>query len=511
MTEQSVSPDGTKYSLPKDERTRKEKEEIDKIIEEQKEKGKKIVAVQGLGFVGAVNAAVISNCKVEDRYPYFVLGVDLPTEGSFWKIGKINEGESPFNVEDPRVAEMVKEGVDQERLKATWVNSAYSHADIVVVDVNLDVQKKEKGNIEDFDVNTPPFERAMEDIGKHIDPETLVLIETTVPPGTTEKIVTPIIEEQFEKRGIDVEENPPLIAHSYERVMPGENYVDSIENMWRTYSAVNEKAREMAEDFLSSIVNTDDYPLWKLQKPVGSEMAKVMENSYRAMNIAFIYEWTLMAEEVGVNLFEVVDSIRVRDGTHDNMMYPGFGVGGYCLPEDPLLADWGSSELFGREEELTFSKKAVKVNDLMPLHTYDLLEEGLSGDVRGKKIAILGASYRKDVDDTRNSPTITLYDEIVENGGDPFIHDPYADEMEDRSDIEVYDDLEEILSDSDGVVFVQPHRRYLELSLEKVISNIGENGCVVDAFDILDDKEIKTLKKEGITVLGVGKGHIRYL
>ncbi len=511
MERKSIAPDGSEYKLPSEERTEEEKEMIKEIVEDQKEKGRKIVAVQGLGFVGAVNAAVISNCEVNEEYPYYVIGVDLPTENSFWKIKKINQFESPFNVEDPRVQEMIENGRKYDRLRATWVKEAYSLADIVIVDINLDVSKKEKGNIEDFDVNIGPFENAMKDIGKNIDSDTLILVETTVPPGTTEKIIKPVIEEELEERGIKVDENPPLIAHSYERVMPGEKYVDSIINMWRTYSGINERSKEKAEDFLSDLINTEDYPLWNLRKPVASEMAKIMENSYRAMNIAFIYEWTLMAEDVGVNLFEVVDSISVRDGTHDNMMYPGFGVGGYCLPEDPLLGEWASQELFGRDKELTFSKRAVKINDLMPLHTYDLVEEGLSGDVGDKKICVLGASYRKDVDDTRNSPTVTLYDEIVENGGEAFIHDPYADSIEGRDDIEVYDDLDKVISGSDAVVFVQPHKKYLDLPMGGITSKIEDEGCVVDAFDILDDEEIIHLKEESIRVLGVGKGHIRDL
>jgi len=511
LERKSIAPDGSEYELPSEERTEEEKDMIKEIVEEQKEKGKKIVVVQGLGFVGAVNAAVISNCEVDGEYPYYVIGVDLPNENSFWKIEKINQAESPFNVEDPRVQEMVEEGRKNDRLGATWVKEAYSLADIVIVDINLDVSKKEKGNIEDFDVNIGPFENAMKNIGENIDSDTLVLVETTVPPGTTEKIIKPIIEEELKKRGFDVDENPPLIAHSYERVMPGEKYVDSIINMWRTYSGINDRSTEHAEDFLSDLINTEDYPLWNLRKPVASEMGKILENSYRAMNIAFIHEWTLMAEDVGVNLFEVVDSISVREGTHDNMMYPGFGVGGYCLPEDPLLGEWASQELFGRNEELSFSKRAVKINDLMPLHTYDLIEEGLSGKVSGKKVCVLGASYRKDVDDTRNSPTVTLYDEIVDNGGNPVIHDPYADNIEGREDIEVYDDLDEVLFKSDAVVFVQPHKKYLDLPMEEITSKIEDEGCVVDAFDILDDKKIKYLKEQGIHVSGVGKGHIRDL
>jgi len=511
LEKQSIAPDGTEYEIPSDERSQEEIKRIRKIVEKQKEEGKKIVVVQGLGFVGAVNAAVISNCEVDDEYPYYVIGVDLPTENSFWKVEKINNAESPFNVEDPRVQEMVEDGRKNDRLRATWVKEAYSLADIVIVDINLDVKKKEKGDIENFDVNIGPFENAMKDLGKNIDPDTLILVETTVPPGTTEKIIKPIIEEELEKRGIEVDENPPMISHSYERVMPGEKYVDSIINIWRTYSGINERSDEQVENFLSNLINTEDYPLWKLRNPVASEMAKILENSYRAMNIAFIYEWTLMAEDVGVNLFEVVDSISVRDGTHDNMMYPGFGVGGYCLPEDPLLGEWASQELFGRDEELSFSKQAVKINDLMPLHTYDLVEEGLLGYVKDKKICVLGASYRKDVDDTRNSPTVTLYDEIVENGGEAVIHDPYADAIEGRDDIEVHDDLEKVLSGSDAVVFVQPHKKYLDLPMDEVISNIEDEGCVVDAFNILDDQKIKHLKEEGLRVLGVGKGHIRYL
>jgi UDP-N-acetyl-D-mannosaminuronate dehydrogenase len=149
------------------------------------------------------------------------------------------------------------------------------------------------------------------------------------------------------------------------------------------------------------------------------------------------------------------------------------------------------------------------VNDLMPCHTFNLLLNGMNNSLSGKKIAILGASYRNDVDDTRNSPTITLYDYIKEAGGTPVVHDPYATSMDQRKDIEITSDLSKVIRGASAVFFVIKHKQYIELPLPMLIDHIDKNACIIDAFNVLSDAKILELKKNHFVVFGVGKGHIK--
>jgi UDP-N-acetyl-D-mannosaminuronate dehydrogenase len=135
--------------------------------------------------------------------------------------------------------------------------------------------------------------------------------------------------------------------------------------------------------------------------------------------------------------------------------------------------------------------------------------EGMDGNIEGKKITILGASYRKDVDDTRNSPTITLYDDIKGAGGVPEVHDPYAKIMTQREDININSDLGSALEGASAVIFVAKHKVYEELPVKMLIAKLNKDACIIDAFDVLTDEKIRKLKKNHFNVLGVGKGHIK--
>ena len=159
-------------------------------------------------------------------------------------------------------------------------------------------------------------------IGEHIKPETLVLIETTVPPGTTEHIAYPIIKKIFLSRGFVQE---PLLAHSFERVMPGKNYVASVRDFWRVCSGINNQSRDRVTTFLNEVLNTTDFPLTVLDKPIESETAKIVENSYRATILAFMDEWSLFAERNGVDILKVIDAVKIRP-THSNLVFPGPGI-----------------------------------------------------------------------------------------------------------------------------------------------------------------------------------------
>src|SRR4030042_4961680 len=134
------------------------------------------------------------------------------------------------------------------------------------------------------------LEESLEIIGQNISPRTLVLIETTVAPGTTEQVAYPVIKKMLRKRGIESE---PLLAHSYERVMPGRNYVASIRDFWRVCSGVNEESTQKVVKFLNEVLNTEKFPLTVLDKPIESETAKIVENSFRATILAFLDEWSV--------------------------------------------------------------------------------------------------------------------------------------------------------------------------------------------------------------------------
>ena len=233
----------------------------------------------------------------------------------------------------------------------------------------------------------------------------------------------------FRSRGLDP--NLLRLAHSYERVMPGENYLGSITSYYRVYSAINELAKGMTREFLSSFIDTDSYPLTELKTTNDSEMAKLIENSYRAANIAFIQEWSELADRAGVDLYEVLSSVRKRE-THKNIMSPGFGVGGYCLTKDAILAEWGSREFFLNHATLGCSLNAVAINDAMPDYSFRLMLKH-SKHIVSKKVGIFGVSYRPAVGDTRQSPARRFIDNCIGNSIEVFLHDFLVTEWDEVS------------------------------------------------------------------------------
>jgi UDP-N-acetyl-D-glucosamine dehydrogenase len=503
----SIAPDGTVHPVPSGDDARSAFEEIALKAEEHRRRGGQVVLVQGLGFVGAAVAATIADAKALDGAPaYFVIGIDLPTPGSYWKVEKINAGLAPIDSTDPVLARLTHDAVHETaNLRATTCEDAYGLADVIVVDVHLDVAGRTSNN--GIHVELEPFREAIRTVGRLMRPDALVVVETTVPPGTCENVVLPVLREERLRRGI---EEPVLLAHAYERVMPGPNYVSSIRSYPRTYSGVDERSSNQARAFLATFVDSSNGDLlWRLENPLSSELGKLLENSYRAANIAFIHEWTLLAEKIGVNLFEIIDSIRVRTGTHDNMRYPGFGVGGYCLTKDSLLAQWGVTHLLESDAVLETTLDALRTNALMPMHAVELVKEVAPNGLGGARIAVCGVSYVPDVADTRNSPTEALVDALLAEGAELRVHDPSVRTWLERADVPIVQDLEAALADADGVVLAVGHRAYRELAPRSLTQLTAQPTFVVDAQNVLSDESARELHAAGWLVVGVGKGHWR--
>ena len=477
-----------------------DREAIDLFLAEHQDK--KVVVVQGLGFVGAVMSLVVANALTEE---YAVIGVDILAENSYWKIKSINSGSFPVKAEDPKIELFYKKAREKKNLYATFDEYAYSKADVIIVDINLDVQKQssEENELLDFDVNLRPFKNAMTSIGENCKEDCLILVETTVPPGSCEKIVKPIIEECLIKRGKATDSIK--IGHSYERVMPGPKYIDSIQNFYRVYSGVDNKSKIATEQFLRTIIKTDEYPLTPLGNTNASEMAKVLENSYRAMNIGFIVEWSRFAEEAGVNIYEVVNAIRMRP-THKNIMLPGIGVGGYCLTKDPLMASWSKKHLFESSEGLNQSERGVAINDRMPFYAFEFLKRSYSKSLREQRILLLGVSYLNDVGDTRYTPVEAFYKCLLGEGATVSLHDPYIEFWEEMK-VGVSNDLDAMKNEAyDIVVITTGHSKYRKnKSLFDSICSRNPNVFIYDTIGIFSDEEIGELQRDAcIRVLGRG-------
>jgi UDP-N-acetyl-D-glucosamine dehydrogenase len=504
----SIAPNGQVFPLPAPEDEAFELAMLALEADRQRMLGRQIVVVQGLGFVGAAVSAVIADARDLSGAPrHFVIGVDRATPESYWKVATLAAGGCPVASPDAGLPALIRQAVlHAGNLRATSAAGVYALADVIVVDVPLDVTCRTASSASEISIGLDGFMAAIRSVGRAMRPDALVLIETTVPPGATEQLVWPALMKERAARGITA---PLRLAHSYERVMPGPHYVDSVRRFWRTFAGIDAASASRTRDFLASYIDTERFPLWELATATGSELAKLLENSYRAVNIALVGEWTQLAEQAGVNLFAVIESIRVRQGTHDNLRLPGFGVGGYCLTKDSLLAQWAVPELIPGDVRLELTLRALEINYRMPLHTLNLARELADGSLLGRRVAVCGVSYLPEVGDTRNSPTELLVDQLLAEGAEVVVHDPCVASWRERPQIVVESDLARSLDGADVVLLVVGHRDYLNLEPARLERMTGRPCALVDAHNLISDETAASFRAHGWRLAGVGKGHWR--
>ncbi len=534
----SIGPNGEKFMLPAATAYSKELKRIEKLVVQARKEKKEIVVVMGLGFVGAVMAAIVADTKdKKGKNSKLVIGCQRPSIRSYWKIEMINKGESPVKAEDPEVDVLIHRCVIKSKtLVATYNSDCLKFADCVVVDVQCDFSKKQLGNMKSGEADMAALEDTMKTIGDKIPPECLVLIETTVAPGTTEFVAWPILKKAFNKRGI---KKTPLLAHSFERVMPGKDYVASIRDFWRVCSGCDPEARSRVEKFLHEVLNTKDFPLTVMDRPIESETTKIIENSYRATILAFLNEWSLFSERNGVDLIKVIKAIKMRP-THSNIIFPGPGIGGYCLPKDGGLGYWSYKHILGFEDGdkiFKLTPTAIDINDTRGLHVAELTRDALRNMGRyiaGAEVLICGASYRQDVGDTRYSGSEMVVRKLSEMSAEIRVHDPYVDhwyELEDQEEYPapgsswkrffrnqdnlknavVQKDLKKALKGVEVMILAVPHSDYLDLNPDDIVKWAGGPIAVVDAFGILTDEKICRYFELGCEVKALGRGHLARL
>jgi len=458
----------------------------------------KNVVVQGIGYVGAALSVAISSKRDKKNKPLFkVVAIDKENNTGSARIKSINSRIFPFKTKDKLLKNELKKSIVHKNLLASSSLGFYRTASVVVICINCDlIQKGSQLNI-----NYKAFEESIKEVAENIKENTLVIAESTIPPGTCKRIIYPILINAFKKRNLNSKKI--LLAHSYERVMPGKNYLDSIINYWRVYSGINKKSEIACAKFFSKIINVKKYPLFKLENTTSSETAKLLENSYRAVNIAFIEEWGRFAEKIGINIFPILNAIRKRP-SHKNIMQPGFGVGGYCLTKDPIFCQIAAKKIFKlKNTNFEFSTKALKINKKMPLVTFEKVKKFYSNNLKNKKILIMGVSYKEDVGDTRHSPTEMLFKKLRKNKSIVSVHDPivpFWDELKIKV-LKSYPNINLF----DSVIFTVKHENYRKINFRKWNN---KKKLIVDANNVLSEKQHKILKKRKFNVISIGRGHL---
>jgi nucleotide sugar dehydrogenase len=260
-----------------------------------------------------------------------------------------------------------------------------------------------------------------------------------------------------------------------------------------------------------------------------------VENAYRATILAFLDEWSLFAERNGVDMIKVMQAIKVRP-THSNMIFPGPGIGGYCLPKDGGLGFWAYHTLMGFEDNIfKITPTAIDINDTRALRVTQLTRDALRNMgkiVAASKIALLGASYREDVGDTRYSGSEIVVRKLTEMGGELTVHDPYVRHwwefekqdtypsashswkrffrnQEKLADLKMQKDIKSTLKGADAVIFAVRHKEYLALDPDALVAMIGRPAAIIDCFGILSDDTIRRYFELGCEVKGLGRGHVK--
>lgn len=413
------------------------------------------LVVVGLGYVGLPVAAKFAEVG------FNVIGIDIVQE----KIDRINSGESPIEGDEPNLGELVSNVVASKQLRATSDYTAIQSADYVLIVVETPFSNR---------INKPYYaalRSASRSVGQNLKKNTLVVVESTVAPGTIRTIVQPLLEaESGLNAGVDFK-----LATAPERVMPGKLLYNLV-NMDRVVGGIDDASTDAAIELYRHIVKGE---LHKTDVLV-AEVAKTTENAYRDVQIAFANEIALLCENIGVDVFEVRELVNKVPGR--NMLLPGAGVGGHCLPKDSWLLAFGAK---GRYEPRLIAV-AREINDSMPLHMSDLCEEALEatrGSIYGSKVTILGVSYLENTDDTRNSPAFPLCQSLEVLGVETILHDPLA-----QSDISkpVLKDLDEAVAGSDCLAIVTAHDEYTNLDFGH-IKSLMRTPVVVDGRNIIDE------------------------
>ncbi len=425
-----------------------------------------LLGVVGLGYVGLPVAVVFAEAGFD------VLGMDIDAD----RVAKINAGVSPIEGQEPGLAEILAQVVRTGRLRATTEYDALRDRDVVIVAVHTPVDEEK---VPRYDA----LKTALIHLGPVLKNGTLVIVESTIAPRTTEELIRPLLEQSSGKRANEGFH----LGHCPERVTPG-RLLHNLRAMSRVVGGLTPETTETMADLYRHVVQVD----LDLTDCLTAELVKTVENAYRDVQIAFANEVSLICEAVGGDVWrvrELVNKVPAR-----NMHLPGAGVGGHCIPKDPWLLAYSVRD---KEVPLRLIPAARAVNDSMPLHVADItvgaLREAGVG-IAGANVAVLGYAYLENSDDTRNSPSEALVARLQELGACIRVHDTYVPEYR--------GDLWQIVEGCDALVVMVAHDAYRTLDLRMLRARVAR-PILIDGRHVFSAEQARAA---GWIYRGIGQG-----
>jgi len=380
---------------------------------------KKIV-VMGTGYVGLPLAVMLA------RVGYEVIGVDIEEN----IVNAINEGVLHLAEED--IKEIFKEPEVRKNLRA---RKTPCEADVFIISVPTPLDEEKRV------ADLSQVINAVESIVPYLRPGNLVIVESTVPMLTCRNIIAPLLEKGGMKVGKDI-----YLCHCPERILPGEVFEEIVNND-RVIGGLDEKTAEMTREIYASFVKGNLY----LTDDVTAEMVKLMENTSRDVSIALANEFAAVAEKLGVDVMEAIELANKHPRV--NILKPGIGAGGHCIPVDP----WFIKEVDSVNSRLIHI--ARQINDEVPLKIAAKIEDALN-DIKNPRVIALGITYKPDTYDIRNSPALKIIDILKNRGYDVTPYDPLVEGYE-------YSSITEVAKDADCLVVLVEHRATKEELAQK--------------------------------------------
>jgi len=396
-------------------------------LEKRLADGTAVFGVVGLGYVGLPLVVEIAAAG------HKVVAVDVSDE----KVRLVLAGESYIpDVPQDRVAEYVGLGL----IEATTDFAALSSADVIAICVPSPLDEMKEPD-------TSFIEGAAEAIAPHLTPNTLVTLESTTYPGTTDEVLRPILETSGLSVGTDL-----YIAFSPERVDPG-NPVYQTKNTPKVVGGITSRCTDLAVMAYSRFIDTV-VPVSSTQV---AEMTKLLENIFRCVNIALVNEMLVLGDRMGIDIWEVVDAAKTKPFGF-MPFYPGPGLGGHCIPIDPFYLSWKAREFDFHTE---FIELAGRTNENMPYYVVGRLMDALNlhrKSLAGSKVLIVGVAYKPDIDDVRESPALKIMGLLQEKSPEMMYHDPFVESL--KIGDETYESVQltdEMVSSVDVAVIVTDH------------------------------------------------------
>jgi UDP-N-acetyl-D-mannosaminuronic acid dehydrogenase len=459
-----------------------------------KERGPiKKIGILGMGYVGIPSAVLFADAPRFNK----VLGFQRNSKSSSYKIEMLNRGESPLKGEEPGLEDLISKVVKAGKFECTPDFSRISELDAVTLAIQTPF-----ANPKDLEPDFSALIEGIRNVGRHLRPGMLVVLESTITPGTTEGMAKQILEEESGlKAGDDF-----ALAHAPERVMVG-RLLKNIREHDRIVGGINEASTLRAIELYSPVLTVGKViPM----SATAAEVTKTAENTFRDLQIAAINQLALYCEAMGINVYDVrtgVDSLK-GEGITRAVLWPGAGVGGHCLTKDTYHLERGikigNGHLdypYGADSIYVLARK---VNDFMPIHMYNLTAAALKRigkEMKGSKIAMLGWAFIRDSDDARNTPSEPYRNLCLKAGATVMVHDPY---VVNYPGIEILDDLEKVVRDADAVVVLAGHSAYLNLKADWIKEVTGKtNPVIVDGRNVVKPDEFII---NGFVYKGIGRG-----